>query len=77
MKTLTLLTKNNCELCDIAKDIILKIKSNIPFHFQQKYIDTDSELFEKYKFKIPVILIDGEEKFFGRISEKLIKAELQ
>lgn len=77
MKKITLLSKQDCELCEIAKNILLKLQLKISFDFETIDIESDPELYSKYKFKIPVLIFDGVEKFHSRISEKLILNELK
>ncbi len=50
---LTLYTKNNCQLCDTAKEFI---EENFPNRFLIEEIDItkDKQLFRKFKLDIPV-----------------------
>ena len=74
MKTVTLLSKTDCHLCEIAKGVMLKAQRSVPFEFRERKIASGDADFEKYKNHIPVILIDGEVAFQHRVSEhELIK----
>ena len=70
----TLYSKPDCHLCDIAKERILNAQKQIYFDLKTIDITTDSDLFETYKERIPVVLVNGEEAYAYRVSEKgLIK----
>ena len=46
------LTKKDCFLCDIAKEVVLKVIQNFPVRLQTTDIESDPQPFEKYKEKI-------------------------
>ncbi|MDA0986896.1 MAG: glutaredoxin family protein [Bacteroidetes bacterium] len=73
MRNLILFSKDGCELCEIAEKIILKLKSKIEFNFSIQKINEQNILFENYKFKFPVIMLNNEEVMFGRISESKLR----
>ncbi|MEI6236910.1 MAG: glutaredoxin family protein [Planctomycetota bacterium] len=68
----TLYSKADCSLCDKAKVALAHFKSECYFALSVVDITTDSEAFEKYKFDIPVLAINGVEAAKHSISiEKL------
>ena len=76
MRTVTLISKDDCSLCDVAKAVLLNTRKTFPFALEEKKITpTDSE-FEKYRERIPVILIDGEFAFQYKVSERQLLEEL-
>lgn len=66
----TLYSKADCHLCDIMKERLEKIRKRIPFNLETIDITAIPELFETYKNRIPVILINGWEANAHNLSEK-------
>ena len=59
--TVQLFTKAGCTLCDVAKDVLLNAASTQPHTLEAVDITDPShqEWWEKYKYDIPVLHIDG------------------
>jgi glutaredoxin len=68
MPHVILYTRAGCHLCDDAL-IILNRFGQEP---QLIDIDTDPDLRERYTNCVPVVEIDGKERFRGRINEVLL-----
>ena len=64
-----LFTRKGCHLCDEAYDV-LKRNGFIP---QLVDIDDDPELIDMYGTCVPVVVIDGQERFRGRVNEVLLR----
>lgn len=77
MVNVTVYSKKDCHLCDIAKETLLKIQQELPFSLNEIDIEKDKTAFEKYKYLIPVIEIDGERVFNYRINETEMKKILR
>jgi glutaredoxin len=60
MVTVTIYSKKECHLCDIAKEELEKLRFDFEFSFKEVDIEKDKIAFEKYKYLIPVIEVDGE-----------------
>lgn len=76
MATITLYTKAGCHLCARAERVILSVQPEFGFQFERRDISQDAALWECYRFDIPVIAIDGEERFRHRMSEAELRAAL-
>ncbi|HTV49067.1 MAG TPA: glutaredoxin family protein [Phycisphaerae bacterium] len=64
MHQLTLMVKPNCPACDAARRVIeLVVVPRGTAIVEEVDITEDPELLEKYKDDVPVILLDGQEKF--------------
>jgi glutaredoxin len=63
-------SKNDCCLCDEAKAIIEKVRKITPFDFKETDITKDENLFEKYKYEIPIIFLNGRKIFKYKVDEK-------
>lgn len=70
---LTLYSKKDCHLCDIAKNELNDLRKELTFSITEVDIENDREAFEKYKYLIPVIEIDGEIIFSGRIDKTMLR----
>ncbi len=77
MVNITIYSKNDCHLCDVAKEALLKIQTELPFSLTEIDIEKDRTAFEKYKYLIPVIEIDGVIAFNYRIDEAELKKLLR
>lgn len=60
MVNVTIYSKKDCHLCDVAKETLLRIQKEYGFSLIEIDIEKDRAIFEKYKYLIPVIEIDGE-----------------
>ena len=68
MHRITVKSKPGCHLCEEALQIIQKVVgSHIPVLIEEVDITQDLELLEKYREDIPVILVDGIERFRHRV----------
>ena len=64
---LTLFTKENCGLCDEAKEVIHSIKLEKDIEINEIDIYSDDALLEEYQLMIPVIQIEGKTIAYGKI----------
>jgi glutaredoxin len=64
-----LYTRPGCHLCDIAADQLSRY--GIPF--QRVNIDQDEDLKARYDQCVPVVVIDGKERFRGKIDGVLLR----
>ncbi len=68
MHRITILGKPDCKLCDAAKKIVdLVVSPNVMALIEQVDITKNPELLAKYHDDIPIILVDGVEKFRGQV----------
>jgi glutaredoxin len=52
-----------CCLCDDARDVLMRVRAERPFDFEERDIERDSALLRAYLERIPVVTIDGVEAF--------------
>ncbi len=68
-----LLMKPECHLCEIARgwleDFAAEPEQYAPFDLEEIDIRRDPAVFETYRYRIPVILIDGKIVAEGRMDE--------
>ncbi|HJV47190.1 MAG TPA: glutaredoxin family protein [Bacillota bacterium] len=73
---ITIYTKDGCTLCDDVKERIERVAVDYPIELSLFDITTDADIFEKYKWTIPVVHIDGEEVFVSKMAELWLRREL-
>ena len=60
-------SRPGCHLCDEAKAVIQNAGCSDRFTLEEVNIESDDELLRKYKYDIPVVMIDGVEAFRHRV----------
>ncbi|HEY6567630.1 MAG TPA: glutaredoxin family protein [Actinomycetota bacterium] len=58
-----LYSRPGCHLCDVAREVILAERARTPFGFEDVSVEGDDALELEYGIRIPVVTIDGEERF--------------
>jgi glutaredoxin len=58
-----LYSRAGCHLCDLARDVLLAERATTPFELVEVDVAGDDELEGEYGIRIPVVEIDGEERF--------------
>lgn len=75
--TVTLYSKSECHLCEIAKARITGVRKQIEFDLAVVDITTQPDLWERYRERIPVVLVNGEEAFVYRFTEQQLIRRLR
>ena len=60
-------SRSNCHLCEVALEVISEIREDIEFTVTKILIDGNSELEERYGEQVPVILINNQPHDFFRV----------
>jgi glutaredoxin len=68
-----LYTRPGCHLCEEAKQEMQAAACAKEYTLQEINIESDRELLHKYRYDIPVILIDGHEAFRHRLTSEQFK----
>ncbi len=71
--TVLFYTKAGCHLCDDARDLLEDLAAEIAFELREVDIRTDMQIFEEYRYRIPVIIVDGKATVEGRISLEALR----
>lgn len=61
-------TRQGCHLCEEAHALLLRYG----LEPESIDIDADPELRSRYTACVPVVVIDGQERFRGRVDERLL-----
>ncbi len=70
--SIELYTRTGCHLCHQALDVLLTHAEFLP-PVQEIDIDSDPGLVEQYGDSIPVVVIDGRERFRGQVNVLLLR----
>jgi len=58
-----LYSRPGCHLCDEARAVLEAQRARTPFDLEEIDIETDDELVKEFGIRIPVVAIDGVERF--------------
>ncbi|MGZ5214142.1 MAG: glutaredoxin family protein [Actinomycetota bacterium] len=58
-----LYSRAGCHLCDAARDVLMAERSRSPFDLVEVDVGGDDDLEREYGIRIPVVEVDGEERF--------------
>lgn len=79
MTSVLLLTKENCSLCDDAKDVLEKLRPHYGLEIQSISLESEEgrrlALTSSAAFP-PVVFVDGELFSYGRLSERRLRRAL-
>jgi hypothetical protein len=76
VRRVQLYSRPGCGLCDEARTVILAERERTPFDFDEVDVSGDDALELEYGIRIPVVLIDGEERFEIQVDRRRFAAEL-
>lgn len=79
MTALTLISKPDCHLCDVAREIVDAVVAELPegrVDVEELSIAEDPALYATWWEKIPVVLIDGDLHAHWRVSADRLRAAL-
>lgn len=77
---LALYSKRDCPLCDSARFALERVRARLhdaPFAVETRDIETDPVWFERYRYRIPVLELDGEPIAEIRFDERTLKRRLR
>lgn len=60
---MTLYHAAGCHLCESARRVLAKVRAEHPFELEEVDISGDPGLESRYRERIPVVAVDGEEAF--------------
>lgn len=77
MVKITFYYKEGCWLCDHAEELVNGLKERYGIEVNKVAIDTDDDLYELYRFDIPVIEFRDGTMLNGRIKKQDIIRKLE
>ena len=69
-------TKPKCSLCDEVRLFLAQLKEAYALSVEEINILDDPDLYERYKYEIPVLVFHDQSQFQGRIDRKELKEKL-
>lgn len=76
MQQVILYAKAGCHLCDDAREILEDWAADHALEIQEIDIRRDPALFERYRYRIPVVVVDTVERLEGKIDVSELHALL-
>lgn len=79
MTTITLIGKDGCHLCDVARGVVEHVLAEIPedaadrVEVVEQSILEDESLYAEWWEKIPVVLIDGQVHAYWRVAPERLR----
>lgn len=73
---ITLIGRSGCHLCDDARKVVSGVADELGVGWEERSIDDDEQLRERYGEQVPVTLVDGRPHDFWRVSPDRLRAAL-
>jgi glutaredoxin len=70
-------SKPECPLCDEAKEVLSRVRRRIPFELREVDITSDAALFQRYRYDIPVVYVNGHKAFKHHLDERAVEDRLR
>jgi hypothetical protein len=75
MINITLFTKEGCHLCEVVKEELAGLNGRFPHTLHEIDITADADLWQKYRYRIPVLHI-GDVELAAPIGREQLEAAL-
>jgi hypothetical protein len=72
----TLIGKPDCHLCDVARIVVESVCAEVDEDYEELSVRDSPELMDQYGDHIPVVLVDGQEHEYWRISAERLRSAL-
>ena len=72
-----LYSKPGCHLCEVMKKEMAKADCAELYQLEEINIESNAELLARYRYDIPVLIIDGAEAFRHRVTADSFRAYLK
>jgi glutaredoxin len=70
-------TRQGCHLCELAWEQLEAAARWFPLRLAAVDVDTDPELVARYGHEVPVVAINGQVRFRGRVNDVLLRRLLR
>jgi len=74
---LTLLSKKDCHLCDVAERVLREVQAEIPFKYEKVDVAGDAGLSRTYGEEVPVLLLEGRKIFKYKVDPEQLRRRLR
>jgi glutaredoxin len=72
----TLYHAPGCHLCESARRVLAKVRAEVEFELEEVDISGDPELERRYRERLPVVSVDGEEVFVYFVQPDALRRRL-
>lgn len=69
-------TKPKCSLCDEVRILLNRLRKEYPLEVEELNILDDPDLYQRYKYEIPVLSFPDLSQLQGKIDRKQVKEKL-
>lgn len=69
-------SKSKCPLCDDAKRVLMEVQQRFSFEWTEVNIESDPSLYERYRYDVPLVMIDGRPAFKHRVDAERLHERL-
>lgn len=76
-RTITLLSRPGCHLCDDVRAVISRVAADLGIAWTERDITASDQDLKDYSEMIPVTLIDGVQHDFWRVDEQRLRRALE
>jgi glutaredoxin len=76
MITIELFSREDCPLCHEAREVLERVRRDIPFTIKEVQVEPGTPFYEAYDAFIPVVHINGVFAFKSRVDEQLLRGKL-
>ena len=74
---LVLVSRVGCHLCDAGREVVRTVAETTGTTWGEVDVDADADLLRRYSDKVPVVLLDGVERDFGRLDAGRLQEALR
>ncbi|HKE99235.1 MAG TPA: glutaredoxin family protein [Actinomycetes bacterium] len=71
-RVVTLYTRGGCHLCEDAEAVLERVRAGVAFELRAVDVDADPELARRYGVRVPVVAVDGVERFEYEVPPDLL-----
>ncbi len=77
MTEVTILSRRDCHLCEVAIKMARRVQEEVPFLLKRVDVDSEPGLAQRYGERIPVVLIDQVECASGQVRETELRRAIK
>ncbi|GAB3456056.1 glutaredoxin family protein [Kineococcus endophyticus] len=71
-----LVSRVGCHLCDDGREVVRTVAQAAGVAWEEVDVDADPDLHRRFTDKVPVVLVDGAERDFGRLDADRLRQAL-
>jgi glutaredoxin len=70
-------TRQGCHLCDDAWQMLQELRGRYPLQLEMVDVDNAPDLQQRHGERVPVLVINGKERMWGRINRVLLERQVR